>query len=611
MVETHVMSQSTGIFFVRWTGRFNGFCRILFELGLLFAVVTLALIPLHASQTRHANVIGIVDDQHFTVKLADRDHLNPSGDLPIYRFNPNWQEPIGNAFVDRQDGDIVTFRYDPSTFQWPLGRQGVVLNCQSKEVTVNLGSAVHLKTGDRLNLFQQRHHVGKIQLTDVGPIESKGQIIAYFQPTYTPSDLGGLTVSEFEVATQVVYSHSPALDTVEWFAYPMVLGGYLWCRRKPIRLKMKPLPSRFKKVLSCALELGLSWPIAQFLVRSVAHVLSIVQQDIFHQSSNELQFQASLEPFVLVLFALSTLIIGTRLVSQGSSLHQKIWDAFKFGGGVFRHSASALPEHLTMFFFQLIIVFAFGRTLGAFFQENCRQGIMAVWPHAPQVVSDGVEPVSLEGFGRSIQAIGYALTHNLETTQPENLFLFLQTAVYNICIAGCLVGYGYSLLGYLWGKKVRNVDFTLVGWLTNAVCYGPLLGVVLWQMVPPTVGSDPIVAHGSLHLILMIVSFSLNVVYTMTIWNLGTMFGVMTDKGVRSTGFYSVVRHPSYTLEALMFVVTYCRGLSSSAQWYAVSFFFLIYWLRSEREDQFMSISNPDYRLYKQKTTWKFIPGIY
>ncbi len=89
------------------------------------------------------------------------------------------------------------------------------------------------------------------------------------------------------------------------------------------------------------------------------------------------------------------------------------------------------------------------------------------------------------------------------------------------------------------------------------------------------------------------------------------MFGVMADKGVRTTLFYGVVRHPSYTLEPMMFCLLHAPGLSGPLPFLAVSSYFFKYWLRSERDDQFMGIANPDYRDYREKVPYKFIPGLY
>ena len=97
----------------------------------------------------------------------------------------------------------------------------------------------------------------------------------------------------------------------------------------------------------------------------------------------------------------------------------------------------------------------------------------------------------------------------------------------------------------------------------------------------------------------------------LTLFNLGTLFGVMTDKGVRTTGFYSVVRHPSYTLESLMFLLTWLVGFTSFENWIGGLMFPLMYFIRSEREDYFMSVSNPEFLEYKKNVLYKYIPGVY
>ena len=191
----------------------------------------------------------------------------------------------------------------------------------------------------------------------------------------------------------------------------------------------------------------------------------------------------------------------------------------------------------------------------------------------------------------------------------EDPFMSMRYMLWSVTVMGCLFGYGYSIFGYLFGKRIKNLDFTVMGWVTNAVCYGPLLGVVIFQMTPPLVGLDPLIAQGPLKELVLITELILNLLYTISIWNLGTMFGIMTDKGVRTSGFYSVVRHPSYTLESLMFVMVFFNGLSSAAQCLTISMFLLTYFVRSEREDQFMSASNPDYRLYQQKPLLNLFQG--
>jgi protein-S-isoprenylcysteine O-methyltransferase Ste14 len=210
-----------------------------------------------------------------------------------------------------------------------------------------------------------------------------------------------------------------------------------------------------------------------------------------------------------------------------------------------------------------------------------------------------------------IDTARYAASHTLHFSDRDAVFTALRLVVFSACIVGGLFGYWYGAVAYLWGKRIRNVDFTLMGWLVNGVCYGPILGNVLWQMLPGTTGVDPVITAGPLFLIMLSTELFTNIVYTLTIWNLGTKFGLMTDKGMRTTGYYSVVRHPSYTIEGPVFVCIFMRGLSSPGQWLSAGVFILLYWIRSERDEQFMSHSNPDYEAYRQKVPYKFIPGLY
>ena len=70
------------------------------------------------------------------------------------------------------------------------------------------------------------------------------------------------------------------------------------------------------------------------------------------------------------------------------------------------------------------------------------------------------------------------------------------------------------------------------------------------------------------------------------------------------------IRHPNYTLEGVMFLFIYMKALTTGLNWFGVLFFFVLYWIRSEREDAFMAASNPEYAEYRQKVPWKYLPGV-
>ncbi|MBI3632489.1 MAG: DUF1295 domain-containing protein [Candidatus Vogelbacteria bacterium] len=217
--------------------------------------------------------------------------------------------------------------------------------------------------------------------------------------------------------------------------------------------------------------------------------------------------------------------------------------------------------------------------------------------------------INLVGFLRANMAETMNIL-NSSKISTEGFFLILRYSLWSLTILVCFAGYLYSLISVLWGKHVRNIDFTVIGWLTNGFCY-PLFGIIIWQMVPSLHGGTLIITSGVWQYFMLSLELFLNVLYTLSIINLGMMFGVMSDKGLKTTGFFSVTRHPNYTLESMMFIVLYSSGLSSIGQWLAVSMYFFIYWLRSEREDNFMNYSNPGYAAYKKQTPYKFIPGLY
>jgi len=598
----------------------DNLCRIAYELGLLFGIATIALVAIHGLVTHHANIDKSIDATHVGSTVSDASAYKVGETYPVYRFHQDWQQTIGSAKVVKVDGNHLTFEFDPGKFRWSMGRHGTVIEDDRQTCKVDMGSQSGFSVGDRLSVFENRKSIASVQLTEVRQNESTALVVSRESDSLT-EPLLGKTVSEYSVATQVVNFNSPVVGMFDIALYAIVLVGYVVSSRRAkgspfaasfplLRARIRPNATA-KLAFAAFLGLPTAWLVADFTLRSIEYIAFIVYANFVQGKIPEVLTYESLHSGLLPLFGLLLIGYEVLLWIKKVSPIKLFVDRIAFRGGIFGHTASDLPEHITMWCLQAIIVYTFARTIGGFFQGNLHQAISSSWPSAPQVEVAGVVPVSGEGFARSLNSIGYALTHSPSPSSEDALFATFDGLIYNACIFACLLGYGYSLLGYLWGKRIRNADFTVIGWLTNAVCYTPLFGVVIWRMLPPLHGVDPTVTPGFLRTATFVVAVSLNVVYTLSIWNLGTMFGVMTDKGVRTSGFYSVVRHPSYTLESVMFVMFSSRELSAFGQYIAVAGYFLIYWLRSEREDQFMSESNPDYLTYRERVPYKFIPGLY
>jgi protein-S-isoprenylcysteine O-methyltransferase Ste14 len=603
------------------TGRFDVICRVIFELALLLGALTIGLTAVQGALTHHATIDRVIDASHFSSSVADPGAFRTGETYPLYRFHEGFQQPLGNAEAEKVDGSEVVFRFDPKAAIVPVGRHGKVLSVDGDQVRVDVGSSLGFRAGNDLRVFDQRTNLGAVQLVEVGRFESTAKIGAFERPI--PLDqLVGKVVSEYSVATQAASFDSPAVVGIEVLAYLLLIGGYVVSWR---RSQGSPLVGLFSSVANrvrspawlklawySAIGIPVTWYITEFAMRGVGFAIWIAYANFIHKPiPDRLTYDLGFQPAHLPLFCLTLIGYQWLLWWKRESPIKPFQHWIAFRGGVFGHAASDVPEHITMFCLQAIIVYTFARTIGGFLQGNLNAAIVACWPGAPKILTPDNNPFNLEMLRSAANSIGYAFSHTPHPANRDVVFSSVDYLVYDICIIPCLIGYAYSFFGYLFGKRIRNTDFTVIGWVTNGVCYGPLLGVVFWTMFPPVFGVDPTVVPGFLRTATFAVAVSMNIVYTLSIWNLGVLFGVMTDKGVRTTGFYSVVRHPNYTIESIMFVIFYCRELSTFIQWDAVCGFLLIYWLRSEREDQFMSASNPEYLEYRKQVPYKFIPGLY
>lgn len=602
------------------TGWFHRVCEVSFELALLLAVVTLVFTALHGLTTHHANIDGTDPNGLVTAAVDDPGLYHPGDLCPVYRFSYEWEAPIGWVRVARVEGNRVWFTFDAKSFRWPISRNGRILSADANQVRVNMGYRLGLGVDDGLTVFDGRKPIGMLRLTSVDADESVTQP-ENMDPDVTPGSLVGKSVSEWGVATQVVVCKAWYLDVLEVLVYGALLFGYafVWWRRRqsPFRV-FGPRIARAIRVpwgVRFAFHVVVGgaglWLVSEFVLHSLSYLILVVYRLVTSDPSRAAFPETALDglhwPLFLVLLAVYEAVLFRRRVSPYALVARKL----AFRGGIFGHEARDFSENLTVWLLQAVIVVMFARLLTTFILGNSDNGIESCWPGAPRVLLGGTVPLSLVSGERWVHAVGYALTHAPHPENEDAAFTAIRMAINNICIAGGLTGYAYSVVSYLWGKRVRNVDFTIVGWLTNGICYGPFLGDVFWHMMPSLVGRDPNMTPGPFRTVTFGVEMLTNLVYSASILNLGLMFGLMTDKGVRRSGYYSVIRHPSYTVEIFMLIMTFSRGLSGFAEWYSISFYFLLFWMRSERDDQFMGASNPDYVAYRAEVPYKYLPGIY
>jgi protein-S-isoprenylcysteine O-methyltransferase Ste14 len=553
----------------------NRICQLVYELALVGALLLAIFASIHGHFTQHFSVVQTIDDSH--AKIAGNfSNVEVGKKVNIYRFNYDWKPKIGAATIDSKSDDQAVISLDPAALAWPLGTHGQIT--QEKDVYyVSIGARLGLKNGDMLNVFENREKIGRVRISAVEAERSTISKTGFL----SSKSLDSLVASNFSVATQATYFQNKILSVLEilitlglaliYFLVffiskksPFILLGEL--------LKKIPIP---KALIFWLVNILVAIPFVWFMSKMPLNLLIYIWKNVFEQSLPG-SYTSVILPFLYVGIGLwyfyflfrkqqSPILVFWRKISYKKPREIKnLTNKKSFSRGLFLWTV------------YLVVIYAFASTLTGFLKADLS----------------------------AMNSIGWN-NDSLEAT-----FEYLKYGIWSLTIVGCLIGYGHSVVSILWKKYVNNLDFTVQGWLTNGFCY-PLFGVVIWQMIPSFTGIDPIITEGPLQALMLFMGLLLNVLYMLSIWNLGTMFGVMADKGVRTWGFYSVVRHPSYTLEVLMFFVTELMGLTTGIQWLGISMYFFLYWIRSEREDNFMRYSNPKFIPYAEKTPYKFIPGIY
>jgi len=101
----------------------NKICGISVEVALLLTFALTLMAPVSALYTRHVVVSQTIDATHAVIS-GDVSGLKAGNTVPLYRFNPDWKVPIGEARIERVLKDGAEISIDPQTMRWPLGRVG-------------------------------------------------------------------------------------------------------------------------------------------------------------------------------------------------------------------------------------------------------------------------------------------------------------------------------------------------------------------------------------------------------------------------------------------------------------------------------------------------------
>ncbi len=84
---------------------------------------------------------------------------------------------------------------------------------------------------------------------------------------------------------------------------------------------------------------------------------------------------------------------------------------------------------------------------------------------------------------------------------------------------------------------------------------------------------------------------------------------VAANRGVRTRGLYSVIRHPLYA----SYVFSYAGFLLNQPSAYnatVVAFWVFFQWMRIHYEEQVLTL-DPEYTAYMERTRWRILPFVF
>jgi protein-S-isoprenylcysteine O-methyltransferase Ste14 len=216
-----------------------------------------------------------------------------------------------------------------------------------------------------------------------------------------------------------------------------------------------------------------------------------------------------------------------------------------------------------------------------------------------------------------------------------NFLGFFDAYFFYFCFS-CILFFDVLLftLGYLiespkLGNTIKSVESTWSGWVVTIICYPPLNSFVsgwwsvFWLFIIPGIGwysqEFPKFDSQNLHIIMNSLILILMWLYASASVSLGFKASNLTNRGIVQKWLYKYIRHPAYICKNLAWWIwglPFMMQAITTSDWRYLWFIVLwlsgwsfIYFLRAWTEERHLSL-DPDYREYKKKVKYRFIPWL-
>ncbi len=224
-------------------------------------------------------------------------------------------------------------------------------------------------------------------------------------------------------------------------------------------------------------------------------------------------------------------------------------------------------------------------------------------------------PVMVEQVTPTAMSALDLLYRQLADHQWLTLFFMLSAMLWLLDIVNATVA--YTLESRWLENRSRSIDLTLGGWLVCLSVYPPLNGITgsLFAFAPYVASGridDLLVGSITFFYIVKILELGIHVCHIYSDTSLGPSVANITLKKLQTRGPYALIRHPGTTTKLLLWLVQ----SAAYGKFWTMKFLFgyfiwgLIYVLRALTEERHLS-KFAEYRAYRKKVKYRFIPGLF
>jgi len=200
-----------------------------------------------------------------------------------------------------------------------------------------------------------------------------------------------------------------------------------------------------------------------------------------------------------------------------------------------------------------------------------------------------------------------------------NNYLFLTLLPVIILIDLLYFTIWYLLESKYLNNKIKSVEPTLFWWVIALICYPPFsnsINDILWWYSTNFPEFNNIIAHITIN-ILFIIFFILYTSASVSLWFKASN---LTNRGIVSKWLYKYVRHPAYICKNIWRTIWITPILIASIISFNIKttililistiWWWLVYYYRAMTEEKHLE-KDIEYRKYKEKVKYKFIPKIW